>query len=113
VSFLQRWIDSKEFAEWKAFYMLEPFGPSREDERAGMMSACVVNAHKARGRLMMPEDFFPELKDGEPEEKGVEQMKARLLKVFKKKKEKAGKNGGDRKDSGLADGEDGGVRKGA
>ena len=37
-------VDSAEFAEWKAFYQLEPWGGERDDYRAGTVAAAVRNS---------------------------------------------------------------------
>jgi hypothetical protein len=52
-----------ELAEWQAFYVIEPFGPIREDLRAGRMTAMIANTiPRERGsEPFSAEDFFPEL----------------------------------------------------
>ncbi len=53
-----------EFDEWQEFYRIEPFGPSREDLRAGVI-ACMLASGPAK-----PETFFPNLKVAvDPEER--------------------------------------------
>lgn len=46
-----------------AFYGLEPFGDRREDLRAGVVAAAVVNGNPWRkaAQAASPADFFPEL----------------------------------------------------
>ncbi len=63
VAELGRRMSSAEFSEWLAFSGLEPFGPAREDERAGVVASLMANAY--RDRHVRPEpfgwqDFFPE-----------------------------------------------------
>ncbi|MBU3694793.1 MAG: hypothetical protein FGM40_08205 [Rhodocyclaceae bacterium] len=36
-------IDSAELAEWLAYDQIEPFGPQREDLRAGLICSTVAN----------------------------------------------------------------------
>ncbi len=50
-----------ELLEWQAFYELEPFGPAREDLRAGTIAA-MLSSNGAT-----PGTFFPNLKaEGDP-----------------------------------------------
>lgn len=37
---------SRELAEWRAYEQLEPFGPRREDIRAGTVAAMVYNMNR-------------------------------------------------------------------
>ncbi len=39
---------SRELAEWQAFARLEPFGPRREDVRAGTIAATVYNMNRGK-----------------------------------------------------------------
>ena len=58
----QREIDSQEFAEWMAYSNWEPFGPEREDQRAGMIAALTANVNRDPAKRPEPydvEDFFP------------------------------------------------------
>lgn len=52
-------IDAHELAEWVAYSQIEPFGPLREDHRAGSIAAAALNPY-TKTRLV-PSDFFPEL----------------------------------------------------
>lgn len=59
-------IDAPEFAEWMAFERLEPFGPQRDDERAGTIAATLANINRDSAKKsdpFMPTDFFPRLED--------------------------------------------------
>lgn len=56
-------MSSAEFTEWMVYAQLEPFGPRREDERAGMVAAMVTNVArdtKAHPQAFTPDDFFPD-----------------------------------------------------
>lgn len=59
-------MTASELAEWEEFYKLEPFGPAREDLRAGVI-ACMLSS-----KATLPEKFFPNLKadraDASPED---------------------------------------------
>ena len=55
-------IDSQEFAEWMAYSALEPFGPERDDERAGAIAATIANVYRDSSKRSDPFgawDFFP------------------------------------------------------
>jgi hypothetical protein len=71
-------MSSAEFTEWMVYAQLEPFGPRREDERAGMVAAMVTNVArdvKSHPRAFTPDDFFP---DPERRPVAVEDRVARL-----------------------------------
>lgn len=58
----QREVDSREFAEWMAYADVEPFGPEREDYRAGVIAALTANVNRDPKQRQQPydvEDFFP------------------------------------------------------
>jgi hypothetical protein len=62
VSRAQREISSPEFTEWMAYSIWEPFGPEREDQRAGMIAALIANVNRDSSKRSEPydvEDFFP------------------------------------------------------
>jgi hypothetical protein len=65
VHWLEHNLSNDELAEWWAFYVVEPFGPIREDLRAGRMAAMIANTiPRERGsRPFTAEDFFPELEN--------------------------------------------------
>ncbi|MBA7515235.1 hypothetical protein ES705_07274 [subsurface metagenome] len=60
---MQEELDSFEFAEWLAYYQLEPFGEERSDLRAGIITSAIANANrdpKKRSRAYTPGDFMPD-----------------------------------------------------
>ena len=60
-------MSSMEFSEWRAFAAEEPFGPLREDERAGVIASMLANPYRAKGREpFVPADFFPSLREPVP-----------------------------------------------
>jgi len=53
--------DSREFAEWRAFYELEPWGDDRADLRAGIVASTIANVNRGKGqKAFNPGDFMPE-----------------------------------------------------
>ena len=55
-------MSSAEFAEWMAFYRLDPFGSWREDYRAGTIAAATVNSRAFRpkhDKSLGPDAFMP------------------------------------------------------
>lgn len=54
-------IDSRELAEWAAYYNVSPFGPDRSDLRAGVIAATVANCHSVKGKFK-PSDFVPKVR---------------------------------------------------
>lgn len=66
---LGRRMSSAEFTGWMAYAELEPFGPLREDARAGVIAATAVNIATAGAkerRHFGPGDFFDSLREPEP-----------------------------------------------
>lgn len=54
--------DSRELAEWQAYYRLEPFGSERGDIQAGIVASTVANVNrdsKKRRKPYRPDDFMP------------------------------------------------------
>jgi hypothetical protein len=69
-------MSSREFAEWMAYYELEPFGEERADLRSAIVASTVANAHrdpKRRRKPFRPLDFMPRF-DETKRPKGVESM---------------------------------------
>jgi hypothetical protein len=53
-------ISSKELTEWMIYDKLEPFGDSRGDIQAGIISASVYNSQGGnKGKAYSPSDFIP------------------------------------------------------
>lgn len=58
----QEHISAKEFAYWRAYGMLEPYGPRADDRRAGTIAAALVNLYLDKKKRKQPYtwlDFFP------------------------------------------------------
>ncbi len=53
--------DSRQFAEWQAYYELEPWGEERADLRAGIIASTIANVNRGKGqKAFSPGDFMPE-----------------------------------------------------
>lgn len=52
-------MTSEEFADWMAFYHLQPFGLYREDLRAAIVANVMANIHAKKGHSFTPKDFMP------------------------------------------------------
>ena len=52
--------NSREFAEWRAFFELEPWGEERADLRAGIIASTIANVNRSKGKAFSPGDFMPE-----------------------------------------------------
>ena len=67
------------FAEWRAFYALDPFGEERADLRMGVLASVLSNLFRGkRGRRKAPADFMLG-KYFEEALEGPEELEARLL----------------------------------
>ena len=53
-------IDAAEFAEWMAYYSLEPWGQERGDLRAGIVASVIANTQRGKGKAFTPQDFMPQ-----------------------------------------------------
>ena len=74
-------IDAHEFAEWMAYMTLEPFGPNRDDLRAGTIAAVIANVNRdsrKRSEPFSPGDFFTEIAEKEPDAPPPPTLKTKL-----------------------------------
>lgn len=72
-------MSSAEFMAWVAYAELEPFGPLREDLRAGHIAALIANIARSMGKrpsTAKPSDWFPELAEPEPPVDVVSKLRA-------------------------------------
>jgi hypothetical protein len=82
---LQGRVTSREFAEYMAFHELEPFGPEREDLRAGIVASTIANANRdpKKHGPYTADDFMPRYGaadvDDEPDE---EELAAKIERAF-------------------------------
>lgn len=87
VALLLRSMSSAEFAEWQAFAALEPFGPAREDERAGQVAAVIANVNRPKGHEpFTPASFFPNLVEERPAVPLLAKLKATFAHFPRKRK---------------------------
>lgn len=57
---MQERLNAREFAEWIAYWNIEPWGEERADLRAGIIAATVANAAPFRsGRSFAASEFMP------------------------------------------------------
>lgn len=71
-------MTSREWEGWMAFAELEPFGPAREDMRAGTIASAAVAPHAKKGECPAPKDFFPDSLGQGRQEQSPELMELRL-----------------------------------
>ena len=54
-------ISARLFAEWTAYYEIEPWGEARADYRNGILAATVANVNRdPHTRAYEPQDFMPD-----------------------------------------------------
>lgn len=71
----QQRISALEFAEWMAYYRIEPFGEDRDDLRHGILCAVIAGLFAPKGKEPKPEDFIPRF-DDEAKDTGVSNPEA-------------------------------------
>ena len=54
----QKEINAAEFAEWVAYYSLDPFGEERADLRIAQLDAIIATVNAPKGRRFRPKDFM-------------------------------------------------------
>ena len=91
----QRQVSSREFAEWLAFWRIEPNSEDRADLRMAMICATLANCNRGKGApVFKPADFMP---DWEPREgQSVMEMQARLKAALAGAQKGKAKNGNAR-----------------
>ncbi len=73
-----REITSAEFAEWMAYATIEPFGPIREDERAGIVAAIIANVNRDSSTHPEPftvDEFLPRYEGPDPKPSTLDEDK--------------------------------------
>lgn len=56
-------MSSRLFLEWIAYDRVEPFGPWRDDIRAGVVASTIANVNRSKKTdAYTPNDFIPEFK---------------------------------------------------
>jgi len=51
-------VDSKEIAEWQAYYKINPFGEIRDDMRMARICSILYNSWRGKGSQSMSESDF-------------------------------------------------------
>lgn len=70
-------ISAREFAEWMAYYVREPWGGDRDDNAAAIIAATVANSSGRAPRVFKPADFLP--KYGPTKRQSIQEMQARIM----------------------------------
>lgn len=71
----QREIDAREFAEWMAYWSLEPWGEGRADLRAGIVASTMANLWRGQDSpAYAPGDFMPHFGQQPVEESDQDQL---------------------------------------
>ena len=79
---LLRRIDSRELAEWMAYYAIEPFGEERDDLRTGIIASTMANSWRGKGqKSMQPADFMPRFDGKKPKGQSLKDAKATFAKL--------------------------------
>lgn len=82
-------ITSRQFAEWQAFFELEPFGSRWDDLRFGQLAAvlraAVLGAGGVKGKPATAEQLFPPPDAAERKTQTANRLKATLAGRRKKK----------------------------
>ncbi len=64
-------MSHEQYEEWFQFWQLSPWGGAREDYRAGLLAMVAQGSNPwGKGKLMQPEEWFPNLKEDEQPELG-------------------------------------------
>jgi len=80
-------MDSRELAEWAAYYSVEPFGEERGDLRAGIVASVIANVNRGKNvKAYGPQDFMPYAKKESSELDEVMALKSFLLTKTKRSK---------------------------
>jgi len=77
-----REIDSEEFAWWRAYDKVNPFGEERADLQIAQLCCLYANAHAKKGKRFKVEDFMPEF-NAQPKRQSGEYIK-NVFMVFAK-----------------------------
>jgi hypothetical protein len=77
-------MSSHELSEWKAFYIIEPFGEERADIRQALTTQGIYNVHQAQRKhpkWHKVEEFMPFKEKAEPvtDAEDPEVLKGKLL----------------------------------
>ena len=77
-------MDAREFAEWMAYYELDPFGEERADLRAGIIASTFANANLGKGRKpYAPSDFMPQFRKTAKRKASPNEIGMKLMSYFR------------------------------
>lgn len=62
---LQARMSSREFAEWTAYYRIEPFGQDRVDIPGAIIASTLANVFRGEHEPFSPSDFMPSFEQQE------------------------------------------------
>ncbi len=74
--------DSRQFAEWRAYHQIEPWGEERADLRAGIIASTIANVNRGKGqKVFTPDDFMPHF-NAKPKQPMSEEQMAAVMTQF-------------------------------
>ncbi len=80
---LQTRMDSHEFAEWMAYYRIDPYGSWREDYRAGIVASTLANVNRTKdAKVFTPQDFIPEFDHAEEREEQSPEEQLQIVELL-------------------------------
>ena len=80
-------LSSSQFADWYAYYALEPFGQYPEWVRTGIVASTIRNVFRGKsGRVSKPSDFVPN--DPTPRVQSVDEQRQMLIAIYNVAKSK-------------------------
>jgi len=81
-------MDSRELAEWVAYYSIEPFGNFRSDLNCGIVASTIANCNRSKtSKVFKPMDFMPIGKHNEPNVMDGDDIKAVMMSMAKEQEE--------------------------
>lgn len=72
-------MSSAQFAEWRAYAQIEPFGEDRADLRAGIVASTIANANRGKGQKPFTAQQFMPSFEPETEEQARDRLIAKAL----------------------------------
>ena len=71
--------NSRQFAEWQAYYEINPWGEERADLRAGIIASTIANVNReSKRKAFVPRDFMPDF-DSKPKPAQSQQEMAAVM----------------------------------
>lgn len=75
VPLLEKYLSSSDLAELMAYDRIEPFGPRRDDLRAGIIASVIANANRSpNGKAFKPSDFMANFEGNTSTESDLDQQ---------------------------------------